>query len=79
MRAIPAVVQHLLRSRADRYPPKIHRGYGHPHRAGAPNKGTADVDGTGAGYELRLSCSVGACCTRMTPAYSNDRRRGSLR
>ena len=44
MRAIPAVVQHLLRSRADRCPPKIQREYGHPRRAGAP-EGTVDVDG----------------------------------
>ena len=31
---------------------------GHPRRAGAP-EGTADVDGTGAGYGLRSSCGVG--------------------
>ena len=58
MRAIHAVVQHLLRSRADRCPPEIQRGYGHPRRAGAP-EGTADVDGTRAGYGLRSSCGVG--------------------
>ena len=38
------VVQYLLRSRANRWPSKIQRGYGHPCRAGAPKK-TADVDG----------------------------------
>ena len=38
--------------------PKIQQGYGHPRRAGAP-KGTADANGTGAGYGLRSSCGVG--------------------
>ena len=33
MRAIPAVVQHILCSRAEHYPPKIQRGSGHPRRA----------------------------------------------
>ena len=50
MRAHPTIVLHLLCSRADRRPPNIQRGYGHPRRAGAP-EGTTDVDGTGAGYE----------------------------
>ena len=58
MRAIPAIVQHLLRSRADCCPPEIQKGSSHPRRGGAP-EGTADVDGTGAGYELRSSCGVG--------------------
>ena len=58
MRAIPAVVQHLLRSRADRCPPEVQRGSGHPRRAVGP-EGTADVDGTEAGYGLRLSSGVG--------------------
>ena len=58
MRAIPAVVQHFLRSRADRCPPEIRRGTNHPRRAGEL-EGTADVDGTGAGYRLRSSCGVG--------------------
>ena len=31
---------------------------GHPRRDGLP-EGTADVDGTGAGYGLRSSCGVG--------------------
>ena len=57
MRVIPAVVQHLLRSRAERCPPKIQRESGHPRRAGAP-EGSLDVDGTGTGYGLRLSCGV---------------------
>ena len=57
MRAMPAVVQNLLCSRADRCPPNIQRGYGHPRRAGAP-EGIADVDGTGAAYGLRSSCGV---------------------
>ena len=58
MRAIPAVVQYRLRSRADRCPPEIQRGYGHPSRAGA-SEGTADVDGTAASYGLRSPCAVG--------------------
>ena len=35
--------------------------YGHPRRAGASDltAGSADVDGTGAGYGLRSSCGVG--------------------
>ena len=37
----------------------IQRGTGHPHRAGGAPEGTADVDGTGAGYGLRSSCGVG--------------------
>ena len=32
MRATPAVLQHFLRSRADRCPPPIWRGYGPPRR-----------------------------------------------
>ena len=56
--AIPAVVQHHLRSRADRCSPEIQRGTSHPRRAGAP-EGTAVVDGTGTGYGLRPSCGVG--------------------
>ena len=55
---IPAVVQHLLRSRANSCAPKIQRGYGHPRRADAP-EGTADVDAIGVGYGLRSSCGVG--------------------
>ena len=55
MRAISAVVHHLLRSRANRYPSNIQQGYGHPHRAGVL-EGIADADGTGVGYGLRLSC-----------------------
>ena len=58
MRGIPAVFQHLLRSRADRYSPEIKQAYGRPRRAGTP-EGTADVDGTGAGYGLRSSCDMG--------------------
>ena len=58
MCSIPAVVQPHLCSRADRCPPEIQRGYGHPRRAVAPEE-TADVDGTGAGYGLRSSCGVG--------------------
>ena len=58
MRAIPTFDQHLLRSRADGCFPEIQLGTGHPRRADAP-EGTADVDGTGAGYGLRLSCGVG--------------------
>ena len=58
MHAIPAVVQHLLRSRTDRRLPEIQRGSGHPRRAGAP-EGTADIDGTGASYGLRSSCGTG--------------------
>ena len=54
----PAVVQHLLRSRAERCPPKIQRGSGHSRLAGAP-KEALDVDGTGVGCELRSSCGVG--------------------
>ena len=56
MRVIPAVVQHL-RSRAERCPPEIQRGSGHPRRADAP-EGALDVDGTGASYGRRLSCGV---------------------
>ena len=58
MRVIPAVVLHLLRSRAERRPPKIQRGSGHPRRAGAPER-ALDVDGTGAGYGLSSSRGVG--------------------
>ena len=36
MRVSPAVVQHHLRRRAKRCPPKIQRGSGHPRRASAP-------------------------------------------
>ena len=54
---LPAV-QYLFRSRTDRYPLEIQRGYGHPRRAGAP-EGTAGVDETGNGYGLRSSCGVG--------------------
>ena len=57
MYAIPAIVQYLLRSRADDYLSKIQRGYGHPPRAGAL-EGTANVNGIGAGYGLRSSCGV---------------------
>ena len=58
--AIPAVVvPHLLRSRADRCPPKIQRGHGYPRRGGAPDEGITDVDGAGADYILRSSCGVG--------------------
>ena len=74
MRAIPAVVQHLLRSRADRCPPKIQRRYGHilvdlVHLKESPT----DVDGTGAGYGLRSPCGVGhtladdACIVSRSP------------
>ena len=52
------VVQHLLRSRAERCPPKIQRGSGHPRRADVP-EGALDADGTGAGYGLGLSCGAG--------------------
>ena len=58
MRAIPAVVQHIFRSCADRCPLEIQRGFGHFHRVGAP-EGTGDVDGTGADYGLRSACDVG--------------------
>ena len=58
MRVVPAAVQHLLRSRAERCPPEIQQGTGHPRRAGAP-EGALDVNGTGAGYGLRLPCGVG--------------------
>ena len=63
MRVIPAVVQHLLRSRAERCPPKIKGGAGHPRRAGAP-EGAFDVNGTGAGYGLRSPCGVGHAVRR---------------
>ena len=55
---IPVTVQRLLRSRAERCSPKIHRGFDHPRRAGAP-EGALDVDGTGAGYGLRSLSGVG--------------------
>ena len=42
MRAIPPVIQHLLRGRAERCPPKLQRGSGHPRRDGAP-EGVLDV------------------------------------
>ena len=58
MRAIPAVVQQLLRSRTDCCSPDIQSGTGYTRRPGAP-EGTADVDGTEAGYGLRSSCGVG--------------------
>ena len=35
----------------------------HPRQTGAP-EGTADVDGTEAGYGLRLSCGVGYAVSR---------------
>ena len=54
----PRCFQHILGSRAERRPPKIQRGSGHPRRAGAP-EGAADVDGTGASYGLRSSCGAG--------------------
>ena len=57
MRVVPSIIQHLLRSRAERCPPKIQRGSGHPRRAGAP-EGALDVDGTGAGYELYVRRAV---------------------
>ena len=41
-------------------------GCGHPRRAGTP-EGTADVDGTVAGYGLRMPFD-GVCCTRMMPS-----------
>ena len=63
MRVIPAVVQNIFRSRAERCPPKISRGSGHPRRAGVP-EGDLDVDGTGAGYGLRSSCGVGGHAVR---------------
>ena len=50
MRVIPAVAQHLLCTRADRCPPNLQQGYGHPRRAGAPEE-TADADETGSGME----------------------------
>ena len=58
MRVVAAAVQHLLRSRAERCPPEIQRGTGHPRRAGAP-EGALDVNGAGAGYGLRSPCGVG--------------------
>ena len=57
MSVIPAVLHHILRSRADRCPPKIQRGYSHPRRARAP-EGTVDVAGTGADNALRSSCGT---------------------
>ena len=66
LRVIPAVVQHLLRSRAECCPPNIQRGSGHPRRGGAP-EGAFDIDGTGASYYgLRSSCDVGYA------VYAND-------
>ena len=64
-----AVVQQLLRSRANQCPSKIKQGYGHPRPAGAP-EGNAEVDGAGAGHGLRFSsCGVVVyTVTRMTPA-----------
>ena len=58
MRLIPAIVQHLLRRRAERCPPKIQQESGHPPRAGAPER-ALDVERIGAGYGLRSSCCVG--------------------
>ena len=58
MRVIPADVQHLLRSRAERCSPEIQLGTGHSRRAGAP-EGALDVNGTGAGYGLRSPWGVG--------------------
>ena len=58
VRVIPAIVKWLLRNRAERCPPKIQGGYGHPRRDGAP-EGAHDVDGTRAGYGLRSSCRDG--------------------
>ena len=43
---------------ADLCPPKIQRGYGHPHQACAP-EGTVDLNGTKADYGLRSSYGVG--------------------
>ena len=57
IRAIPDVGQHLLRSRADYCPLKLQREHGRLRQVGAP-EGTADVDGTGAGYGQRSSCNV---------------------
>ena len=56
MRVIPAVVQYLC-SRAERCPPKIQRGSGHPRRADA-YEGAFDVDGTGASYGRHSSCGA---------------------
>ena len=64
-----AVVQYILRSRANHRPSKIKRGYGHPRPAGAP-EGTAEFNGAGAGHGLRI-LSFGVvvyAVTRMTPA-----------
>ena len=58
MHVIPAVVQHILRRRAERCPPKVQRGSGHPRQVGAPER-SPDVEGTRAGYDLRSSCGVG--------------------
>ena len=72
-----AVVQYLLRSRANHCPSKIKRGYGHPRPAGAP-EGTAEIDGAGAGHGPRFSsCGVVVyTATRMTPAqFPHHRRR----
>ena len=49
MRVIPAIVQHLLRSRAERCSPNIQQASGHPRRGGAP-EGALDVDETRADY-----------------------------
>ena len=57
MRAFFAVVQYLLRSRANRCPSKIKGGCGHPRPAGA-REGTAEVD-EAIGYGLRFVLGVG--------------------
>ena len=43
MRVIPAVVQHLLGSRAERFPPKIQRRSGHSRRADAPEEASTSM------------------------------------
>ena len=64
-----AIVQQLLRSRANQCPSKMKRGCGHPRPAGAP-EGNAEVNGAGAGHGQRISsCGVVVyTVTRMTPA-----------
>ena len=61
--SIPAGVQYIFCSRADRCPTKIQRGYDRPRRAGAP-EGTTDVDGIRASYGLRSLCVVGYAVRR---------------
>ena len=72
MRVIPAVVQHLPRSRVERRPPKVQQGSGHPRRAVAP-EGALHVNETGAGYGLRCRAVWGmlyaddACIVLRSP------------